>query len=947
MTVDPAVLPGLLLLGLELLALAAFGFVVARVALRQTDGRLALAQGLVIGPALWGLIVNFVMYLLPGMAGAAAAWAITLAVGSGMAWRAPSSLRLPPRTVAGFAAAALAIFWIALASRQLLTIVEAYLHLGLSASIRVGGFPPAFSWQPGFPAPYHYGGDMLVALLAPPFGPDPAFTTEVIDAYAWTSLALIAVTAVLRFGSWMTAVAISPLLLSFGIWTQLHYTVPPGILLVPVPAGIPEAGFRTSLTAIYWPSVNESWATAVETSPPNIWKPHFVLAYALAFVVLERVTAHTKRGWLAHTTLALLIGFLALVDETIAPIVLGLWVMLEVRQLLRASHHHRVLWRRGGDDVERAVRWKPILHATAGPALAALLMAGAGSAITGVLTSSSRSGLSLGWIADAGSRRPLGEFTSWPGGVGLLEVGTGLVLAAAVLLAWRQRLVWALAAASVLLLLAALTLQYEHSLDLVRLDGHARNFALLALLVALAVRLAALAPRWRYTASALLLALVTWPTAVAPLHNLSLALSRGPQFANAQPAPTAIRSEILGRYVVQTPMSDTMAEYIREHTAIDARILSPNPIDLSVSTGRPNASGYQQFTQFSYEPGPEYLDAIRYLDPAAIRRLNLAYIHATDDWIAQLPDRAARWLNDPRLFERLTRHGDDSLYRVRPALLALNAVPAPTSFEALRQAVPASAKVYISPSIEYLGSVRAASVLSHAQLFGVVRTFRIHLRPDFQTEPLGDVTPDLVVASARLAPSALAPEARQPIWWNEEIAVYTPTGAIEPIMAPPPGHFSVSLSDVRPADGRLAFTARFIDRATGRWKGQDWLIVAGDASQWAFPYEFDDRGRVRHGSRWFRGQIPPVLETEIHEYLRHYELELRTGTLALWNGSGYTNIADPQPELSPGTWVLAVRLNKVERQESAFIPVLRFTLTEAGEFSYQVYEGPLDAMLVP
>ena len=66
MTVDPAVVPGLLLLALELLALAAVGYVVARVALQQTDDWLALAQGLVIGLALWGLTVNFVLHLLPG-----------------------------------------------------------------------------------------------------------------------------------------------------------------------------------------------------------------------------------------------------------------------------------------------------------------------------------------------------------------------------------------------------------------------------------------------------------------------------------------------------------------------------------------------------------------------------------------------------------------------------------------------------------------------------------------------------------------------------------------------------------------------------------------------------------------------------------------------------------------------------------------------------------------
>lgn len=43
MTVDPGVVPGLLILVAELLALSMVGYVVARVALRQDDDRLALA----------------------------------------------------------------------------------------------------------------------------------------------------------------------------------------------------------------------------------------------------------------------------------------------------------------------------------------------------------------------------------------------------------------------------------------------------------------------------------------------------------------------------------------------------------------------------------------------------------------------------------------------------------------------------------------------------------------------------------------------------------------------------------------------------------------------------------------------------------------------------------------------------------------------------------------
>ena len=51
MTVDPTVIPGFLILLLaELSALTAVGFVVVRVALRQSDDRMALAQGLVVVP---------------------------------------------------------------------------------------------------------------------------------------------------------------------------------------------------------------------------------------------------------------------------------------------------------------------------------------------------------------------------------------------------------------------------------------------------------------------------------------------------------------------------------------------------------------------------------------------------------------------------------------------------------------------------------------------------------------------------------------------------------------------------------------------------------------------------------------------------------------------------------------------------------------------------------
>lgn len=944
MIVDITVLPGLVLLALELLTLAAVGYVVARVALKQSDDRLALAQGLVIGPALWGLIVNFVLHLLPGLAGALAAWGVTLAVAGWLVWRAPTSLRMAPRTVIGFAAGALTLFWVVLASRQLMSIVDAYLHLGLAASIRAGGYPPAFPWHPGLPAPYHYGADLLMALLAPVVGPDPAFTTEIIDAYAWTGLALIVITTLLFFGSRMTALVISPLLLSFGLWTQLHYTAPPGILQMPIPAGLPEAGLRASLVGIYWPSVDYPWTTAVEASPANIWKPHFVLAYALAFVGVERVAARGERGWLAHVALALLVGFLGLVDETVAPVVLGLWGIAEGLQLVRRGHGARLIRRLRGGRTTSPMRWDPILRAASGPVLAALLLAGAGGAITGALTSSNPSGLSLGWIADAGSRRPLGDVSTWRGGVGVLAVGTVPVVAGATLLAWRERLVVALAAASVLLLLAALTLQYEYSLDLVRLDGHARNFALLALLVALAVRLAALPTRWRYAASALIAALVTWPTMVAPLHNLGLALTRGPQLANAQPVASAPPSDLIGRYVMRRPMSETVAEHIREQTPVDARILSPSPTEMSIVTGRPNASAYSEFVQFVPVFGPEYLDAIRYLEPLAVRRLGASYVHASDDWVASLPEHAQHWLQDPDLFDLLVRDGGDTLYRVRPAFLDMETSPPAESFEGLRQAIPDSATVYLSPSLEPVNSIRAAVVLSHTRVLGRARpTPTWHSRPHFPAEPLGDETPDLLVTSARLAPSALPIDRREPIWWNEEIAIYPLRVAARPIMPPPPVPFSVRVSDVQTSDGRISFSARFTDRAPDQWKGQDWLVTSTDASPWAIPREFEADERRRAGSQWFGGQVVPGRDaTE-----RRYAFDPHAVRLLVAEGDGeFVAAPSSGTALVPGDWTLAVRLRD-DWWELAYIPLMSFTVSDAGEVSYKVYEGTLGAALIP
>ena len=301
----------------------------------------------------------------------------------------------------------------------------------------------------------------------------------------------------------------------------------PSLLQVPVLTGVPSAGLRAELANVYWPSVELPWASEQHGAPPNIWKPPFPFAYSLAFVALERIASGSNRSWPGALTLSVLVGFLGLVDETVAPMVLALWGVMEIGRFLSTRP-------------ARSAYPAAILRVAAGPILATLLLAAGGGVLTGVLTGSGGSGaLSMGWPLDPRSRGAVSSITSLAAGIGLLQLGTLVVAGAAILLdRCNRHLVLLLVAGSLAFLIAALTLRYEAApYDIARFDGHARNFALLALLLALSVRLATLGHRWRYAAAAGVFVLVTWPTIATPAHKLGLAVGHGVEVANARPEP--------------------------------------------------------------------------------------------------------------------------------------------------------------------------------------------------------------------------------------------------------------------------------------------------------------------------------------------------------------------------------------------------------------------------
>ena len=952
MTIDPAVVPGLLLLAAELAALAAVGYVIVRAVLRQDDERMALAQGLVVGPALWGVIVNFVLYVVPGLAGAALGWGVMLGVAAVLIWRAPSSIRPRPRTVAGFALAVLALVWAALATRQLIGILDPHTDLGLAASIRAGGFPPEPFWNPGMPAPYHHGSPLLAGLLSPPVGPDLAFVTELLGAYGWTSLVLIVTTALLQRASLFSVLVAAPLLLSPGLWT--YFGVAPGVLQLPIPAGLPEAGLRASLADMYWPGVELAPKVDRTELLPDIWKPAFTLGYALAFVVLERAARFERGSWPAAMTLAGLVGFIGVLATTLAPVVLVLWAGLEAVRLVQSRRERSALAQRSGQtrgwlrEMARGGVGGALVRACAGLALAALSLLGGGGVFTGLLDGAASSGLSLATSLHSEHWRLLGTFDRQPGGVALLGVGPVVVAGVAALLARRDRLVLALAAGAGLLALAWLALTYPpFPGDLHRLGGHARNLALAALLLALSARLSGLlSVRWRYVTGALLVGLIAWPTVVAPVRYLGLAVGNGVQLANANALHDEPREPdgplIVRRYQLPA-MSERLAAFLRDHTPLEARVLATERPYQNVvfATGRPNAAGFAGRLHLIYIVGPEYLDAVNYLEPRAFRQLGLKYVHATDAWRADLPDRAVRRLNDPRMFELLARDGGEALYRVRPAFLELDTAPHPASYEALR-AVPPALTVYLTPHTSWWSWLRITSALPDSRLLGANHIWRLHLRtPQWPIEPLGTHVPDLVVLPANVDPW-MFPAGLRPIWRNEDAMIYASPRAMSPIMTLPdiePSPVSVRVTDAGLDRGRVTFTATYSERAPERWTSQDWVLVPLDETPLGIPTEFLPGERGPAFAKWFDGLVSSGGAASTHTY----QLDVVAGSLAVRNDHGvFVPLPASEGSPDPGNWALVIRLRHEWQpnhwREAGFIPVLKLRVSDAGEIVFELYD---------
>ena len=336
----------------------------------------------------------------------------------------------------------------------------------------------------------------------------------------------------------------------------------------------------------------------------------------------------------------------------------------------------------------------------------------------------------------------------------------------------------------------------------------------------------------------------------------------------------------------------------------DARVLSPYPYAMTVATGRPNASGFRQYVHLIPYTGPEYLDAIRHLEPEALRRLDVRFLHATDDWVARLPDRARRWLANPEFFDLLARVGTHSLYGVKPEFHRLSEPPSSGSFGALRQTAPTGAKVYVSPALAPLNAFRAMAMLTHHESPRVGGPNGL--------EPLARQHSDRTSRStnARLGAGIVPPRAVDvcprtdavPFGGTKTSPLFSPSGSVAPVSPHSPPILPASSCPTR---------ARLTTSSPLRRHYPMMVAMDGrDRTGWSCRLTtrhgpFQEPWPIDKAPQWFAGQNPLRSPGTI---IRDYEFDPGTATLALRDQDGNRSfLPSAGSKLNPGSWLLGVR----------------------------------------
>jgi len=116
-----------------------------------------------------------------------------------------------------------------------------------------------------------------------------------------------------------------------------------------------------------------------------------------------------------------------------------------------------------------------------------------------------------------------------------------------------------------------------------------------------------------------------------------------------------------------------------------------------------------------------------------------------------------------------------------------------------------------------------------------------------------------------------------------------------------------------------------------------------DDPPWDQPIHRKDDGYTLIGAQWFPGQIGPSGGTEV----RRYEYDALAGTLVVRGAAGdLAPVLQSADGLTPGAWVLAVRLRR-DYLQAAVVPIVKIVVSEAGQVTYNAYSGERSAALSP
>ena len=890
---DPIAAAGTVWVLGQLLLLAAVGTGIIRTVWPQITPNIAWSAGLLVGPALFAAVTALGMYAFPGVPGVVVGWVVSLVFGAVVTRRLALRTLWPGWQVVGVW---LAIFVVALAARQQYWIPDANSHAPLSASLMAGVFPPRFPSTPDLPAIYHFLPELAIGALNLGFGPGLVLTTEILGAFVAAGFAVLVMAVARDLDASRLAMAVAlPLLLSPGLWTLVLYVDRPAAVQIAIPVGVPEAGLRAALASLYVPDISAPATSPVEAAPPNIINPHFIWSHGLALTAALLATVRARHALTSTLIFALVISALSGIDETVfVALLLGLSGYVAVGVLRDRSHWQRQV------------------------SLVMGLVAGAGLAVVqgGVLSDlifHAPAGVDVVTLrAPAPQPAWLGGVKSIGGGLGAVTLGTVAMLVASAAAAYRVKsAALAILVAMALALFAGFALiHYPASpADTARLEGHAISLSA----VALAVGLAAAATRLRHRAALyggvlVVAGLMVWPTTTDSVGRIAEPIADGPRLYVA-----GTRGEPTGSFSSRSPLD---AEIEQRQALLDAisaaaapgqRILTAQVMVVTVGTGQPAPLGYAEWPHNLGLHGPEYQDALRFLDRAALNELGIEFIHVDEAMRSVMSDDAKRRLATPAEFQLIFQSAGphrDALYAVIPPT-GDSREPDPASFRAFAD-LAAGRRVLISSAVHPLARLPLFYTLrSSSSLFGHWGDPG-HFRRDVRIQPPAGTSVDLVVLPDTLYPSPLDPAHRTPAWTANRTRVYDLTASVAGQAPRPP--IGVDGPSILSSSG-IEVTS--LPEWSEAWTGTDWVLYREAEPGSGVP------AMLERGERWYPGQLAPKnpgQRVTIRFDGSRGQLEY------LGADGGWSAVGDARGALPDGSYVLTLRF-WTHGRPAYFVPV--------------------------